>query len=335
MIVKEVPVRRFPALLGAAALVAATLAGFSAAGASSGCTPTYSSGDASSLVTASGKSGAAPTVEFPTPLVTKKSQVSTLEAGDGTPIASGSQVDYDVSMFLGKTGEPLSATGYDGKSFQRSASGTTGNSLSIALECAKVGERLAIATTAAEVKAAFQEGAFQSGGINDTDTIVLVVDVVAAYLGKANGFNQLPKDGMPTVVTAVDGEPAIAVGLVSPPAKTEASTIKAGSGAAVKKDDAVVLNFSAWIWPADGSEPTSFSSSWTGGQAVTFGLTNFDDGGGLPTGIVDNLIGEKVGGQVLIVLAPGDDSFPADNLPQGITADSTVIFVFDLLGIQK
>ena len=29
----------------------------------------------------------------------------------------------------------------------------------------------------------------------------------AAYLGKADGFNQLPKDGMPTVVTAVDGTP--------------------------------------------------------------------------------------------------------------------------------
>ena len=40
---------------------------------------------------------------------------------------------------------------------------------------------------------------------------MVVIDVTAAYLGKADGFNQLPKDGMPTVVTAVDGTPGITV----------------------------------------------------------------------------------------------------------------------------
>lgn len=326
--------RRIPALLGAAALVAAALAGCTPA-ADGGCAPVYASGDASSLISATGKVGSTPTVEFPTPLIVKKSQVTTLEAGKGAPIATGSQVDYDVSMFLGATGDQLSATGYDKTSFQRSASGLSDNSLSTALDCAKVGERLALATTAGEVKAAFQEGSFEQANIDDDATIVLVVDVAASYLGKANGVNQLPKDGMPTVVTAVDGRPAIAVGLVSPLKKTTASTIKAGGGATLKTDDSAVLAFSAWVWPSDGSDPTPFSSTWDAGQAVSFALTNSADGTGLPKGIIDNLIGQKVGSQVLIVLAPGDDSFSPDALPTGITADSTVVFVFDLLGVQK
>lgn len=326
--------RRFPALLGAAALVAGVLAGCTPA-ADGGCAPVYDSGDASSLVTASGKVGSTPTVEFPTPLIVKSSQVSTLVEGSGAPIATGSQVDYDVSMYLGTTGDQLSATGYDQTSFQRAASGVDDNSLSTALDCAKVGERLALATTAGEVKAAFQEGSFEQANIEDDATIVLVIDVAASYLGKANGFNQLPKDGMPTVVTAVDGRPAIAVGLISPLEKTTASVIKAGDGATLKTDDNAVLSFSAWVWPSDGGEPTPFSSTWDAGQAVTFALSASADGSGLPTGIVDNLIGQKVGSQVLIVLAPGDDSFSPDALPTGITADSTVIFVFDLLGVQK
>jgi hypothetical protein len=38
---------------------------------------------------------------------------------------------------------------------------------------------------------------------------------------------------------------------------------------------------------------------------------------------------------VIVVIPPGDDSFSPDNLPGGVTADSTVIFVVDILGIQK
>ena len=46
----------------------------------------------------------------------------------------------------------------------------------------------------------------------DTDTVlVFVIDVIAVYLGKADGINQLPQDGMPTVVTAPTARPGITV----------------------------------------------------------------------------------------------------------------------------
>ena len=56
-----------PALLGAALLLAASLAGCTALPGLGGCDASYSSGDASSTVTATGKVGDKPTVDFPTP----------------------------------------------------------------------------------------------------------------------------------------------------------------------------------------------------------------------------------------------------------------------------
>ena len=63
-------IRRIPALLGVAALLTASLAGCSGASpASAAATRRTTSGDASSLVTATGDVGSPPDVDFPTPLV--------------------------------------------------------------------------------------------------------------------------------------------------------------------------------------------------------------------------------------------------------------------------
>ncbi|CAN5136351.1 FKBP-type peptidyl-prolyl cis-trans isomerase [soil metagenome] len=320
--------RRIPALLGAAAIVAATLAGCTALPAD-GCTPPYKSGDASSIVTAPGKVGTAPTVDFPTPLISKGTQISVVKPGKGEPIVDG-QVDYEQGLYLGSTGEQLTATGYDGTSFARSGTGIKGEAIGEALQCSRVGERLVLTTTA---KAALTADQLSQSGMADDDTLVIVLDVLARYLGKANGVNQLPLDGMPTVVTAPDGTPGIQLPEGGVPDKTRISTIKAGGGATVKKGDTVVVNFSSWIWPTtDGAEPSSFIETWSKHQATNFDLSAQ---GSLPSALVDSLVGEKVGGQVLLVMSPGKGSFAADSLPTGLTATDTVIFVIDILGTTK
>jgi peptidylprolyl isomerase len=163
------------------------------------------------------------------------------------------------------------------------------------------------------------------------------MDVTAAYLGKADGFNQLPQDGMPTVVTAVDGTPGVSVLLQDPPTHTRHSLIKAGDGAKLKKGDTVVTHFSFWTWPAEAGgspAPVSGGSSWESHQAQNLPMDRLSDTGGLPNGIYDALIGQRVGSQVLVVLTPGDDGFPAG---QGLTGndDDIYIMVFDILGTQK
>ena len=324
---------RAPALLGAAALLTASLAGCSAIPGIGGCQPSYDGGDASSLVTATGKVGSEPTVDFPTPLIVgSKPEVSVITPGDGALIGSGDQVDYDFTIVDAATGESLGGSGYDGEQFSRLAVGLDDNAVGTAFECMNVGSRLAVVSDWAHAKAAFDPSA--EGSIDDEATIVVVVDAIATYLGKADGFNQLPRDGFPTVATAVDGTPGITVPAAKAPTTSQSALIKGGDGAKLKADDKAVVHYSLWTWPTTlGDAPTAVGSTWSSDQSATLALTALSDGGGVPQGLLDALVGQKVGSQVLAIVPPGDDGFPAGQGPAA--DDATYIFVVDLLGIQK
>jgi peptidylprolyl isomerase len=323
--------KRVPALLGATALVTAALAGCSALPGFGGCDPVYDSGEASSLVSATGDVGTKPTVDFPTPLVVEsRTQSTVLQRGDGEVISPGSQVDYDFTILDGKSGDVLGTSGYSADKFSRIAAGFD-VSVGEAMTCATVGSRLAIVSAWSDAKGAFSSDA--EGSMPDDATVVVVVDLIDSYLGKADGFNQLPQDGMPTVVTAVDGTPGVSVLLQTAPKTTRSSVIKGGDGATLRTDDKAVLHYSLWTWPSSaGTQPAQVGTTWSSHRAVTLGLTDLADGGGVPTGMLHALVGQKVGSQILIVLPPGDDGFPAGKAPAG--DDSTYIFVVDILGIQ-
>jgi peptidylprolyl isomerase len=323
--------KRVTALLGATALVTAALAGCTAIPGLGGCDPVYSSGDASSLVTATGDVGTKPTVDFPTPLVVgSHTQSTVLQSGDGAVIEPGSQVDYDFTILDGASGNVLGTSGYSSDKFSRISAGFD-VSVGEAMACATVGSRLAIVSAWSDAKGAFSSDA--EGSMADDATVVIVVDLVDSYLGKADGFNQLPQDGMPMVVTAVDGTPGVSVLLQTAPKAARSSVIKGGDGATLRTDDKAVVHYSLWTWPSSaGTQPAQVGTTWTSHRAVTLALTDLADGGGVPTGMLDALVGQKVGSQVLIVLPPGDGGFPAGQAPAG--DDSTYIFVVDILGIQ-
>lgn len=331
-------IRRLPALIGAGALVTAALAGCT--GAPGGCEPAFASGDASSIVTATGAVGSSPSVDFPTPLISPTTQVSVLESGDGPLIQDGQQVDYTIAVYYGANGQKLSG---DSVNSARTEAGLDQSTLNRAMDCAHVGDRLAVTTTLAD---AYGAGAGAGANIADDDTLVVVLDLTAAYLGKANGFNLLPQDGMPVVVTAVDGTPAIALDFVSKPDHTRVETVKAGDGSAIKKGDAVVVQLRAWTWPdadADPAEilvtPPSGGSSrpintWALHQAATVDLGASDTS--LPPGVADALPGTKIGSQLLVVVPPGDGHYAT--IPSslaGLTTDQTMIWVVDVLGVEK
>lgn len=310
--------RKIPALLAASALVA-TLAACTSTGpaAIDGCSPALGSGASSDLVTATGSVGSRPTVNFPTPLIAKEAEVTRLATGEGEPARAGSQIDFEFSIFIGRSGQAVGGTGYDGSNVQRLAA-TEDSSRQAALICARPGDRLALTTTVAD---AYGEGALAANGIPDDESLVLVIDVLAAYPGKADGFNQLPEDGMPTVVTAVDGTPGISVPAAPAPQELRISTIKAGAGAEIAEGDSVVVHYSGWIWPEPGRTPTSFDSSWANGTAATFLVDETQ----LISGFVEALVGAKVGDQVLAVIPPD----------QGYDDGQTRIFVIDVLGIAE
>lgn len=348
--------RTAPALLSAVAAAAVVLASLvgcapsstTASGDTSSCTPYYSSGAASSIVKVSGKKTAIATATFPTPLVAKGSQVSQNNVGTGPKVQDGDQVDYEYTVFSGKTGEALGSTSYGASGATPSRSGVSAvtwnttsakyqpsYSLARSLQCATVGERYTLVTTA---KAGFGAGVLEQGnGIADSETLVFVITVSDKFLGKANGANVLPQDGMPNVITAVDGQPGLVIQELAKPTTLRIETVKAGTGATVKKGQTVHLKFTGWTWPATSSDKpevwagssTQGDSTWTADQATDVTVKS----GSLPMGLYKALLGAKVGSQVLAVIPP-KDGFGSGSSTYGIGEKDTVIMVVDVLGIK-
>jgi peptidylprolyl isomerase len=297
-------------------MLAAVLAGCAASpDDASACTPLIAPGDASELVTATGEVGSLPTVDIPAPLVSSSPQRSVLETGSGLVASEGMTVDYDAVLVDGESGAPLQQTSFDGTAHLARTGGE--GSMSQAFVCAQSGDRLAVTTT-------IGDSGLASATATEPDlarTIVLVLDITGVYLGKADGVNQLPQDGMPVVVTAPDGTVGITIpsGIEVPDAD-RTSTIKLGSGAKLSEGDEAVLQVGVWTWPADGSGATQKSTTWdTAPVAVTL---TAGDASALPTPVIDALVGTPVGSQVLVVVAPTGDS-----------PDATV-YVVDALGIR-
>ncbi len=284
------------------------------------------------MVTATGSTTSAPKVTFPTPLVSTDNQVSVLKPGSGAPIQEGEQVDYKVSVYSGKTGALLGNVGYGSSATPiRSGavtelSGKATTAVMQSLICATTGERYVLTSTA---KDAFGAGALSSSNVADTDSLVVVVDVADHFLGKADGFNLLPQDGLPSVVTAVNGQPGLVIQELAMPTTLRIETVKGGSGAVVKDKQTVHIKYSGWVWPATGSKLDApwDDSSWTKDQAVDVPVNS-----SLPTGLYKALLGAKVGSQMLAVIPP-KDGFPSGSV-SSIPDGSTIVMVIDVLGIK-
>jgi hypothetical protein len=326
-------VRTLTAAIVTVGLVASLSACASTGAPSGDCTPSTKSGHASSLVTATGKAGTALDVKFPTPLITKGIEVSTVSKGDGRTLHPGEIGDFGVTAVNATTGQTIDVGLKPTDLLRRTAgesSDTTGPFGKI-LECATVGSRIAATMT---VATAFGQGGTEEG-LGDKDTVVIVIDVARGFIGRADGAPQLAENGMPAVVLAPDGQPGISVPAEAPPKKTRTATLKRGDGDKVKKDDLVVVHTNAIVWGADAI--VDDLSSWPSGVPNTFVVSEdrVGDQGGVLPGLSKALVGARIGSQLLVVIPPGEDSYDETaTLPAGVTAKDTLVYVIDVLGIQ-
>ncbi len=306
--------RTLPALLLTAGIVV-SLSACAQGPFAPGCDAPAATGDASGVVTATGKLGATPTIDFPTPVVTKKTELSTLIEGSGNRLREGDVVVFQYTLLNGSTGQTLSQSDYSGPGTIVTLGDSATPSVTVGLECTTVGSRVAIATTAA--------GAGQ-GSTGSTDSFVFVVDVLDAFPGKASGAAQIPQAGMPAVVTAPNGAPGITVPKEEAPSALTVNVLQAGDGEAAEAGDHVVVKYTAVLW----SDSSVFDSTWTGGQAKIIALTKSDS---VPEGLVTGLAGQRVGSQVLIVVPPAQGFGDAGS--NGVPPGSTLVYVVDLLGL--
>jgi FKBP-type peptidyl-prolyl cis-trans isomerase 2 len=331
---KEDFVRKSVALIVAAGFVAVT-AGCSAVPQASGCDPLITAGDASTVVTASGEFGSAPTVSFPTPLIAKTTQTTTLDNGTGDVLQAGQMVDLQLTVYLGSTGEELAKTAYSPTDPLRLTVGDDSTPLGESVQCQTVGSRTVTLLTAEKMFG--PDGYTGDATVANDDTVVVVSDIDRGYLGRADGALQPLQAGFPAVVTAPDGTPGITLPNSDPPAGLEITNIRTGDGATVAEGDQVVSHFTAVIWNKEvegvRADATVLSSTWEGKRAATLvaaDASETEPEGSFP-GLTKALVGQTVGSQVLAVIPP-ESGFPEGNtsVPEG----ASMVFVIDILGIQ-
>lgn len=317
-----------PALILTTALVgsltACTTPGFSEA-----CTPAVPPGEAAGYVETSGAFGSPPDVSFPTPLRTDSTQQAVIDAGEGSAIAPGQIVDFQVSIFNGVDGELLTQSAYDSESAPvRRTAGSDTDVFADVVQCAQVGSRIAATGTIGDV---FGSGALDPAlGFRDGDAVVVVLDVEAAYLSQAEGLPQLGRTGVPAVVTTPDGVPGVTIPNEGPPSELVIHTLTLGQGASVAENDRVVLHYTGVLW----NTQRVFDSSWDRGAASTFTATSFEnDPNGIVPGLAEGLIGQTVGSQVVVVIPP-EFGYPQGQAPASVPDGSTMVFVVDILGIE-
>ena len=319
---KRVPVRKLVSVALTAGLLASLAACSSAPVPYASCAST---GNAT-LVTATGKLGADPKAEFPTPIVAQRAELAVLLKGDGRQVTADEGVQLSLSIYDGATGAAIQTqsgplTGIGVRLFVTDGAFP----FTSALSCATEGSRVISTGTAEQL---FGSDAI---GLDPKTSLVVVTDITSAFLGKANGTDQVPQAGYPAVVLAPNGRPGITFPAGPIPAGLGAVALKQGNGTVVKEGDRVIANITGVVWGADAT----FLSTWENNapssvtaQAITA------DGTGLPPGLAKAVVGQKVGSQLLVVVS-GADSYPSGQAPSGVADGDTLVFIFDILGIGQ
>ena len=315
--------RRPLTLLAVAALTGALLTGC-AASAEPTCTYDTHPGDALSAVTVNGAFGAKPEVTFATPLKASTNEYEILSSGSGSVSQLGDSVTIDVALYLGATGKELSSSKFDGTNLGLLPLNVESQPvLSAALECVHEGSR--VLTVVGD-----DPNLIKALNLPEKSTIVALFDVHDVNLGKANGAPEVVPDGFPMIVLAADGTPGITfMSGATPPSETQIAVLKSGNGKTVTDKSNVTVAYSGWLWPTDGqAEPTQFDSTWAKNKTpATFSMA-----GGVIAGFSKALIGQKVGSQVEVIIAPAD-GYGATG--QGaIPGNATLVFVIDILGVH-
>lgn len=315
--------------------VVAVASGCSSISVPAACAPSVTSGSASDLITASGSLGAAPLATFPTPIFTKSIEATSLTTGKGVVVEKNAQAYLQVTVYDGTTATPLVATSMDPTTPLAVSAGAESNAISEAIECKTGGSRVVAVVPAS----AIADDAILGTAIPATNPVVLVIDIQKGFIGKADGAIQSLQPGFPTVVTAPDGTPGITFLDQAAPTALSVETLRRGDGKKVKDGDSIVAHLTLLPWPTTGTKSEILSTTWTQKAPATLLVSDLAasaDGTtttGIVAGLKTALVGSTVGSQ-LVVVVPPKDGYPTGSAPTGVTDDTTLVYVVDVLGIN-
>ena len=279
------------------------------------------SGSASDSVKVTGAFDTTPNVSINAPLTVSSTQRTVVITGKGDKAEPGSIVNVSFTLYNGTTGKTVTSTGYGaGRTSPITVDASkviTG--LAKTLNCAQAGTRVVGVVPASE---AFGTAGSAQLGIPANQVIVFVADVVSLVPTKAEGTAVTPPAGLPTVTDAADGKPTLTVPSgYKPPTTTQIATLIKGTGAVVGATDSIVIQYQG----TNLATGKIFDQTW--GKGPYSGAAN-----GFIPGFTNAIVGQTVGSQVLVVIAPADGYGPqGGNSGAGIGKDDTIVFVVDIL----
>jgi peptidylprolyl isomerase len=124
-----------------------------------------------------------------------------------------------------------------------------------------------------------------------------------------------------SVAGAFGTAPTVKIPKLKASNKLTVKTVIQGTGAAVTKSDAMAANFVLYFW--DGTSNALKANTFTSNPTVI--------GGTMLPGLETALIGQHVGSRVLAVIPPAEGYGTSGNSQLGITGDTTLVFVIDVL----
>jgi len=283
--------------------------------------PTPSIASDPTAIAVSGAAGRQPTVSVPVPYGVDRTTKRVITTGTGAAVTAKQRVTIQYVGINGADGKTF-ASSWTKRPISFLLTDTTAvKGLVGVLVGSHVGDRFVVAIPPTD---GYGLDGRPAAGIGPTDTIVMVVDVLAArsVLTAATGAAVPSKPGLPTVTLDSAHHPRITLPAAGPPAGLVTQPLIMGSGDRVAKGAQVTVQYTGVVWPGGAV----FDSSWNKPTPSTFTI-----GTGQVLSGWDGLVGQTVGSRVLLVIPP-DSGFGAEGKPQwGIKGTDTLVFVVDIL----
>lgn len=272
----------------------------------------------------SGDFGAKPTITFKTPLKLTETSSWVARAGKGDKVGAEATAIVQLTMADGRTGKTAISTFDQG---QRPLEAKVGDqifpSLAQALAGKPASSRLVVASTADD---AYGDRGAPQIGIKGGDPVVMVADILStdptSVLDGPSGATIAPPATAPAVVEK-DGLP---VGFdftkARKPRKLVVIPLREGTGPEVEGPDRIAADYVGQVWDAAKPFQETFSKEPAGfSVGLKLVIPAWDSA----------LAGQKEGARVMII-APPDVAYGAAAQP-GIPANSTLVFIVDVLGV--
>jgi len=277
----------------------------------------------------------APKVTFKTkPLTVKVTTTRVITDGRGAKLTKANKVEFSYAVFNGKNGKQIGTNFGDETALMDLSSSRAMTGLSKGLTGQQVGSRLLVAIPPAD---GYGAKGFAKAGLGPTDTIVFLIDLVAAStpLPKVGGVAVRPVPGLPTVIVTGAKPARITVPKTAAPTRLVVQPLIKGQGAVVRSGQSITVHYTGVLW-RDGKTFDASGDPQPGAPAGAALDVQIGTGKVIP-GWDQGLVGQTVGSRILLIVPPADGYGAKGSPPIGakgsppIGAKDTLVFVVEIL----